>query len=265
MGEGAYVIIRYIYLTVYIKSKPPTMPIPKVIYQTWKTKTLHPNCIKIRDNIQRMNPEYRMELHDDDDMATFIQANFPEHVYNCYAQLNVGAAKADFWRYCVLYIYGGVYLDMDSVILRPLSELIRGDEQCIITREGNKGIFNNWIMMFEHGHPILRQTIQNCCHNIEHKTSKDICYLTGPAGPFTLAINQTMVPYYNRDTHLYFESDADLNNVLDNPANSVRCRFYGVDMDSFAKWKHEFHEDLYRNHVYWRNEKRIFNESPTSL
>jgi len=38
------------------------MPIPKVIYQTWKTKNLHENCIKIRDSIQKLNPEYEMIL-----------------------------------------------------------------------------------------------------------------------------------------------------------------------------------------------------------
>lgn len=35
----------------------------------------------------------------------------------------VGAAKADIWRYAVLYTYGGVYLDDDSDIRKPLDEV----------------------------------------------------------------------------------------------------------------------------------------------
>jgi mannosyltransferase OCH1-like enzyme len=174
------------------------MPIPKIIYQTWKTKNLHENCLQIKKNIQDLNPEYEMILYDDDDMKQFIKQNFDEYIYNCYLKLNIGAAKADFWRYCILYKNGGVYLDMDSIISHPLNELILEDDACIITREGNKGIFNNWIMMFEKNHPILLKTINNCCYNIMNKTTNDIVFLTGPQGPFTNAINEIMIPLYTK-------------------------------------------------------------------
>ncbi len=236
------------------------MPIPKVIYQTWKTKNLHENCIKVRDNILKLNPEYSYILYDDNEMEEFIKCNFDEHVYSCYLKLNVGAAKADFWRYCVLYINGGVYLDIDSEILQPLDNLIRSDDQCIITREGNLGTFNNWIMIFEKNHPILLQAIHNCCFNIVNKTSLDICDITGPKGAFTDAINTTMSPFYNKQVHLYYENDIDLNKILNNPENKIRCRFYGIDMNEYGQFKHAYCSDLYRNFVYWRDEKKIFND-----
>ena len=240
------------------------MTIPKVIYQTWKTKNLHENCLQIKKNIQKLNPDYEIILYDDEDMDEFIKTNFDEYIYNCYSQLNVGASKADFWRYCVLYKHGGIYLDMDSNITNPLNELIKEDDQCIITREGNPGIFNNWIMIFEKGHPILAKTIYNCCYNIMNKTSNDVCYLTGPVGPFTYAINQTMIPLYGKNTHLYFEKDEELNNILNNPNNKTRCRFYGVDMGIFATWKHKYTEDLYKNTVHWSDESKIFKEKDSN-
>lgn len=236
------------------------MNIPKVIYQTWKDKNLNENCLKVRNNIQRLNPEYKMELYDDNEIEAFIKQNFDEFTYNCYKKLNVGASKADFWRYCVLYKNGGVYLDMDSDIVKPLSELINPNDTCIITREGTPGSFNNWIMIFEKGHPILLKAIENCCNNIVNKTTNDICYLTGPAGPFTDAVNEIMKPYYTRDTHLYYEKDEDLNKILNNPTNEIRCRFYGVDMNEFAKWKHKHTNDLYKGHIYWRQERKIFKD-----
>ena len=235
------------------------MSIPKIIYQTWKTKNLHENCIKIKNYIQSINPEYEMVLYDDDDIDLFIKTNFTEYVYNCFKQLNVGASKADFWRYCVLYKNGGVYLDMDSVILKPLNELIKTDDKCLITREGNPGIFNNWFMIFEKNHPILLKTIEKCCFNIINKISTDVCYITGPAGPFTDSINDTLIPLYGKNTHLYFESDTNLNNVFDNDKISIKCRFFGIDMNEFASWKHCYSDDLYKGHIYWRDEKKIFN------
>ena len=237
------------------------MPIPKIIYQTWKTKNLHENCLQIKQKIQDLNPEYEMILYDDDDMKQFIKQNFDEYIYNCYVKLNVGAAKADFWRYCILYKNGGVYLDMDSIILHPLNELILEDDTCIITREGNKGFFNNWIMIFEKNHPILLQTINNCCYNITNKTTNDICILTGPHGAFTNAINEIMIPLYTKKiNNLYFETDRELNEILNNKNNNIRCRFYGIDMEKFAKFKHEYVDYLYNGHIYWRSERKIFNE-----
>ena len=237
------------------------MPIPKVIYQTWKTKSLHKNVTKILNKIQLLNPDYTMVLYDDADMDNFIKSNFDEYIYNCYLQLNIGASKADFWRYCVLYKNGGIYLDIDSSIIKPINEIIKPDDQCIITREGNNGYFNNWIMIFERNHPILLKTIMNCCYNIKNKTTNDVCFLTGPWGPFTKAVNETMIPLYNKNiNNLYFESDKDLNNVFNNPANKIRCKFYGIDLKPYAKWKHMFCNDLYNSHVYWRNEKKIFTD-----
>ena len=234
------------------------MPIPKVIYQTWKTKDLHENCIKIRDNIQSLNPDYEMKLYDDNDIDIFIKNNFDDYIYTCYSNLNVGAAKADFWRYCILYKNGGVYLDIDSEILRPLDQLIEENDKCIITREGNPGTFNNWIMIFEKEHPILLKTINNCCYNITNKTSNDICYLTGPAGPFTHAINETMCPLYTKNTHLYYEKDEELNNVLNKVTSKIPCKFYGIDMGIFARFKHPYTNYLYNGFTYWRDEKKIF-------
>jgi len=240
------------------------MPIPKIIYQTWKTKQLHPNCVAIRDSIQALHPDYEMKLYDDADMEAFIKDNYNDTIYKCYKKLKVGASKADLWRYCILYKYGGVYLDMDATIVRSLDEIIKEDDQCIITREGNPGIFNNWIMMFEKEHPILKSTIQNCCYNILRKTTMLISDLTGPSGPFTKAVNDIMDPLYRTTKSpkrsLYFEKDDELNAVLNNPANPVRCRFYGTDMAPYAQWKHTHTNDLYQGSVLWQNECIIFND-----
>ena len=107
------------------------MSIPKVIYQTWKNKNLHRNCLHVISTIQSLNPEYKMVLYDDNEIEDFIKTNFDDYTFNCFKKLNVGAAKADFWRYCILYKNGGVYLDIDSIILKSLDQLIKSDDQCI--------------------------------------------------------------------------------------------------------------------------------------
>ena len=92
-----------------------------------------------------------------------------------------------------------------------------------------------------------------------NKTTTDIWYLTGPRGPFTNSINEILTPFYNKKTNnLYFENDSDLNNVLNVKTNATRCRFYGVDMESFANFKHEYSNYLYEGHTHWIAETAIF-------
>lgn len=243
------------------------MPIPKIIYQTWKTVDLPPNVITVRERMIAKNPEYTFHLYDDDAIDTFIRVNFNGRIYSAFSTLKLGAAKADFWRYCVLYKTGGIYLDIDSEILLSLNNLIDFEnDTCIIIREGNPGVFNNWIMIFEKEHPILERVIELCCRNIEicSKTEyTNVCYLTGPR-PYTTAVNEILVPTFCHAaglscSNLYFVDDDVLNTVLNHTSCPIRSRFYGVDMGEYAKFKHEYSECLYENHLHWSNDPNIFH------
>jgi hypothetical protein len=66
-----------------------------------------------------------------------------------------------------------------------------------------------------------------------------------------------MIPLYNKKcTNLYFEKDNELNEQFNKA--SIKCKFYGIDMETFAKFKHDYINELYAGSVYWRNERRIF-------
>lgn len=83
------------------------MAIPKVIYQTFKTHDI-PWLTKfyIR-RFRRKNPGYAYEFYDDQRIERFFRECFDERTYNAYRKLQIGAAKADFFRYAILYKYGG--------------------------------------------------------------------------------------------------------------------------------------------------------------
>ena len=51
-------------------------------------------------------------LFNDDECRAFIAREYPSDVLDAYDNLIPTAFKADLWRYCVLYMYGGVYLDI---------------------------------------------------------------------------------------------------------------------------------------------------------
>ena len=68
-----------------------------------------------------------MNVCDNKCKDTFMNRTFADTsilwAYNAINPL-VGAARADIWRYCVLYLNGGLYLDDDSDIKVPLDNVL---------------------------------------------------------------------------------------------------------------------------------------------
>lgn len=86
--------------------------IPLHIYSTWSTKDLPPKMKETVELVKQINPEFEHHLFDDTDCHTFIKDHFPKEILMAYEALAPSAYKADLWRYCVMYIHGGIYIDI---------------------------------------------------------------------------------------------------------------------------------------------------------
>jgi hypothetical protein len=71
--------------------------------------------------------------------ALFMNTYFPGKVAEAFHSISpaFGAARADLLRYCLLYIFGGVYLDLDSSIECPLDDWICDDDTAVLSYEKN--------------------------------------------------------------------------------------------------------------------------------
>lgn len=99
--------------------------IPNIIHQTYKKKSKIPK--KVYDNVKSFAPEYEHRIYDDAECETFIATHFPDNVLHTFRSLKLGAHKADLFRYCVLYVHGGIYLDIKTELISPLSQIIQTD------------------------------------------------------------------------------------------------------------------------------------------
>ncbi|WP_282636441.1 glycosyltransferase family 32 protein [Sphingobacterium thalpophilum] len=169
------------------------MAIPKVIYQTFKTQQI-PWLTKLYiKSFRRKNKGYSYEFYDDRRVDEFIRDSFDEEVYKAYSKLQIGAAKADFFRYAILYKKGGIYLDLDSDILVNLDKHLKDEDYAVITREKNhQNLFAQWALIFEKEHPFLERTIEYIVENIQqNKFPHDVHGMTGPT-VYTRAINDVI-------------------------------------------------------------------------
>ncbi len=221
----------------YVRSIIFKPQIPKIIHQTFYTKNLPAELKKNIDNIKSQNPDWAHNLYDDTDIENYIKLNFPE-LLKFYLLINpiYGAAKADFFRYLVIYKEGGVYLDIKSGVSKPLNEIIKQNDSLLLSHWTQydpsiklgfyKGINNpngeiqQWHILSASGHPIIKKVIDSVCSNIKkynpllHGTGKlGVLRLTGPIA-YTEAITP-LTSIYPCRVELSHEEAGLIYNVLD--------------------------------------------------
>lgn len=165
------------------------MAIPKIIHQTFKSSALPFITRWHIAGFRKKNPAYAYEFYDDARIDLFLLEEFGAEILALYKRINIGAAKADFFRYAVLYKKGGIYVDIDSGINGSLDDFILPDDTAIITHEGDPSLFAQWALIYSPGHPFLEKTIQLVLENIrQNKYPHDVHSMTGPFA-YTEAIN----------------------------------------------------------------------------
>jgi inositol phosphorylceramide mannosyltransferase catalytic subunit len=226
--------------------------IEKNIFQTWYTTDLHPEIKKKINYIRNLNPEYSHYLFSDNDIDMFVNENYKGEIADAYNKLNIIVAKVDFWRYLVLYKYGGIYLDMDSSIEKPLNTLISDSDEAIITAEGNPNLYVQWALIFSKEHPILKKTIELVVDNINNnKYPNNILQMTGPH-VYSRAIYEVYKGIIN---HYVITKETDITFKT----NNVSCRLFGVDYNDYFCFKYNEAYYLYFNKKHWRDDEKEKN------
>jgi len=148
--------------------------IPRNIFQTWKTKNISNDFNILTQTWKDNNKNYSHFLFDDDDCKSFIKKNFEENVYEAYCRIIPGAFKADLWRYCILFIYGGIYVDIDTICFNNIDNFIDEDIEFMTPIDlnncpyyGTYNLFNCFIASIPR-HPILMECIKRIVYNVEN-------------------------------------------------------------------------------------------------
>ena len=228
--------------------------IPKVIYQTYKSKKIPFVAELAKNRMKKLNPDYEFKLYDDNDILNFLQSEFDERTLKAYKKLTIGAAKADFFRYTILYKKGGIYLDLDAEITENLDNLIKNRE-AVISRGGKGDYFIQWMLVFNKKHPFLKKIIEDMILNLEEENfySKDVLYTTGPH-LYTKSINtflkkENISSYTDKEINSYIEESG--NNTIKNTI------FYFIDYGKYAKCKIKYSWLMYIFKSHWRQEKLL--------
>ena len=167
--------------------------IPKNIFQTHKSMEYiqtKPEILDAVNSWKKFDNKFNYYFYNDTESEKFIKDNFDADVYKAYMKLPAPVMKADLWRYCIVYFYGGIYADTDTVCKIDPELLLRNDSLLVLTPE-NKVHLCQWIFAAPKKSPVLDTIIKLSVKKILEKdviTGEHIIHeLTGP-GLFTEGI-----------------------------------------------------------------------------
>jgi mannosyltransferase OCH1-like enzyme len=204
--------------------------IPRVIHMVYPRMDLPDELAENVRRVREVNSDWSVRLHDDKAIEDYILRHYGSEVATVYSRIDsaYGAARADFFRYLLMYNEGGCYLDIKSQTTRPLSEVLSPGDQFLLAQWDNGpegrypdfglyrqlahiegGEYQQWHIISVKGHPFLRAVITAVMNNIasyrpwrQGVGRPGVLRLTGPIA-YSLAIEAI------RQHHPYRMVDAE--------------------------------------------------------
>jgi mannosyltransferase OCH1-like enzyme len=155
------------------------MAIPKIIHQTYKDHTLPEIYAKCQTEIKRLHPDFEYRFYTDNDMDKLIKKEFPSY-YDKFNELPRMIMKIDMFRYFLMYKYGGIYADMDYLMLKPF-DLFNYNVVLPYNSDNNNNLGNCFFASIPN-HPYWKQLIDTLFTETRNKIDDgSVLSQTGPS------------------------------------------------------------------------------------
>ncbi|EGX43345.1 hypothetical protein AOL_s00215g81 [Orbilia oligospora ATCC 24927] len=178
--------------------------IPKIIWQKWKNRIDLTNVWRQDDYVregwmtwQVFNKEFEHVVFSDVDAELFVRKEYSHRpdIVKVFTEIQQRIIAFDLLRYLVIYKYGGIYNDMDTMCRRPIDSwfddfwdygIVVGIECTLPLDPGlpedlqldNFNLvyavqFLQWTVMAAPGHPVINRTIEQLVASVINDTRED--------------------------------------------------------------------------------------------
>jgi mannosyltransferase OCH1-like enzyme len=132
--------------------------VPPILHQTWRDRHTIPSSWQQASNSCRsLHPNYEYRFWTDVEARRLVEKEFPDLLVT-FDAYPYDIQRADVIRLVVLYVYGGIYLDMDIICLKELDPL--RTYQLVLPKTMPVGLSNDFIVA-QPRHPFLLQLLSD--------------------------------------------------------------------------------------------------------
>ena len=166
------------------------------IHQSWSTETLPAKYLTLKIKNKKFFKDWKYKLWTDDQNKFFIKNKYPSF-YKIYENYNHYINKVDAVRYFYLYEYGGLYMDLDVMIIKDITDLLSKNKCCVFSQtaindyfkfKNYKKYIDPMIMYSPPKNKFIEKLIKKL-HNYNKKEYKEILDNMKVAGPGFLTDN----------------------------------------------------------------------------
>ncbi len=170
--------------------------IPKIIMQTWKNNDIPEHWKSSVEGIKLHMPEWKYVLMTDEDNLNFVKTYFVDFL-PYYNNFKYGIQRADAIRYMYLYMYGGLYIDLDIEITHPLDELFEKGDLFLVKSGNVSSYLTNSFMASKPGNRFWLEVIEEMKKDLPIYAQGKHMHVMMSTGPMMLTrvASKTNIPY----------------------------------------------------------------------
>lgn len=170
-GTAVYSSTKIVTTRTVIENNRPNL------FLTYTSKADVPQ--KVWDGLQKYASDYNVRFFDDAACVRYLTDHFDPKIIERYNAITQGAHRADLWRYCVLYREGGVYIDIKTVLTRPLSSFIPSDHNSSVLSSIPKTVYQGILSVPRPGDKVMSTCISHILNTPQrHLDSTFLAFLS---------------------------------------------------------------------------------------
>lgn len=140
--------------------------IPLNIFHYWNSSDIPEKMKNAIESLRNDNPEFNYYLYNEQTAREFIRLNFKKRILDAFDKVIPQSFKADIFRYCVIYVLGGIYLDVKYICNNfKLINLTNREHFCI--DKPIKAVYTA-ILICKPKNKVIRQVLKQSIRNIEN-------------------------------------------------------------------------------------------------
>ena len=235
----------------FLVNKTYNSVIPLKMYTCWHTKELPPLMQKNYDALIKQNPEFKHFLYDENECRDFIRDNFDGELLNAYNSLIPCSYKSDLWRFCVLYINGGIYLDIKYKCVNGFKFIALTEKEYFVRDRPDNCVYTALIVTMP-----KNQIMLNCINKIVENVKNKYYGINAlfPTGPGVLGL------FFSKEERnaleLYFQET-----IVEGKINDSYIVYRGkIILNYYSKYREE--QKLFQKNKRYDDlwsEKTIYN------